>query len=241
MTPKLKTTTISPKICGLLHYEVTGYYYEIDGYLFRKYLNIINKNTKENNPNIIPDLMVIMMNPGSSYPINKNNNGRIETPAKPDATQSQIMKVMDDCGFNYARILNLSDLREHESKVLLSNIKRFDYKGIPHSIFDELRDADFNELFVKNIPVIFACGAYTELKKYAQKAMGKIKSKSPKCIIGLCKNDYDDNFVLRKIINYDWAFFHPLPHNKNKHQIWVDQIKAQMRVQDICNCKNQTN
>ena len=73
------------------NFKITGYYYEEQGYQFRKYLNI-----KKVNSNLIaPDLMVVMMNPGSSEPIDKNYNGRKETLAKPDKTQEQIMRIMD--------------------------------------------------------------------------------------------------------------------------------------------------
>lgn len=65
-----------------------------------------------------PDLMVVMMNPGSSYPLDGIDNNSIPSEADPDTTQQQIMKVMDAALFNYARILNLSDLRTPDSNEL---------------------------------------------------------------------------------------------------------------------------
>jgi hypothetical protein len=44
-------------------------------------------------------------------PLDIENNTK-ESLAIPDNTQSQIMKVMLNCNLQYARVLNLSDLRE---------------------------------------------------------------------------------------------------------------------------------
>lgn len=63
----------------------------------------------------VPDLMVVMMNPGNSKPINGIDNYNKKTEVIPDQTQNQIMRIMINCGFEYARILNLSDARETSS------------------------------------------------------------------------------------------------------------------------------
>jgi len=78
-------------------FKITGLYYEELGFKFRKYLDIKKIDTNL----IIPDLMVIMMNPGSSTALDGNNDGRAVTLAKPDNTQSQIMKVMLNSEFEY--------------------------------------------------------------------------------------------------------------------------------------------
>lgn len=50
------------------------------------------------------------MNPELSNP--KSGIKNIETITLPDNTQKQIMNIMKNCNFEYARILNLSDLKE---------------------------------------------------------------------------------------------------------------------------------
>ena len=140
-------------------FNITGLFYEIHGYKFRKYLNIKKKDSSK----IGPDLMVVMMNPGSSKPIDGIENNIIESKAIPDRTQDQIMKVMIAKNLEFARILNLSDIREPKSKLLFSKLLEMAIMGISHSIFDVNRKADFDSLFIKNVPVIFAWGVSKNL------------------------------------------------------------------------------
>lgn len=46
-------------------FTITGFYYEVQGIKFRKYLDI--KTIKPESKT--PELMVVMMNPGSSHPL----------------------------------------------------------------------------------------------------------------------------------------------------------------------------
>lgn len=86
---------------------ITGFFYENHGFKFRKYLDIKIVNSGCENP----DLMVVMMNPGSSRPIDGIEDNTKESLAIPDNTQNQIMKVMLNCNLQHARVLNLSDLK----------------------------------------------------------------------------------------------------------------------------------
>ena len=126
-------------------FNITGLFYKNKGYKFRKFLNIVKRNSNCQ----IPDLMIVMMNPGSSKPINGIDDYEIETETIPDRTQDQIMNLMNNCNFNYARILNLSDYRESKSKLFYSQIKEFQNHNIQHSIFSDYRKDDFNKLFIK--------------------------------------------------------------------------------------------
>ena len=99
-------------------YNYTGYFYTKEGYRLRSYLNIRKKSgwfaqglrrVKSRIGVDTPDVMVVMMNPGASSPLEGGDDGRAEYAAKPDLTQKQIARVMGHCGFSYARILNLSD------------------------------------------------------------------------------------------------------------------------------------
>ncbi len=186
-------------------FKVTGFFYQINRYKFRKYLNIKKHNSKRE----IPDLMVIMMNPGSSRPLHGSDKYCVEIEAVPDNTQNQIMRVMSNCNFEYARILNLSDLREPKSSVFYKKIDEIEKYKIAHSIFDDKRNSDFENLFVKNIPVIFAWGVNKKLKELATLAMNKIGIEK---YIGLKKE------------GVDFAFYHPLPPNYNKQKEWVEKI-----------------
>jgi len=193
------------------NFNITGYFYSIGEYSFRKFLNIKRKNST----NSKPDLMVVMMNPGSSKPIiNYKDIFDKEVPTIPDNTQSQIMRVMNNCDLNYARILNLSDLRESKSTELIKKIEHLKTEKIPHSIFDNSRKHDLDNLFVKNLPVICAWGVNPKLSELGAMAFNKIKNEK---IIGIKKASVEN------------AFYHPLPQNYNKQKEWVDIVSVNVK------------
>ena len=186
-------------------FQVSGLFYQENGYKFRKFLNIV----KYGSDKIKPDLMVVMMNPGSSKPKDGNENSKFETRAIPDNTQDQIMRVMENCDFEFARILNLSDLREPRSSVFYKKIEQLEKQKLSHSIFDVKRKADYEALFEKGIPVIYAWGVNKKLSELARMASKRIGEIHP---IGLNK----------KGVNY--AYYHPLPQNYTKQKEWAEMI-----------------
>jgi hypothetical protein len=193
-------------------FTITGFYYEEQGITFRKYLDI--KTIKPGSKN--PDLMVIMMNPGSSKPIDGIENNTKESLAIPDNTQSQIMKVMLNCNLQYARVLNLSDLREAKSSIFYKKIIELKRKGISHSIFDQNRQDDFDQMWVNNVPVIFGWGVSLNLMPLALKAMAACNASNP---YGILK------------ANTNWAFYHPLPPVHNKQLEWVTVVFKQLLLE----------
>ena len=142
-------------------FYISGLYYEIGEFKFRKYLNIKLKNSIKQRP----DLMIIMMNPGASRPLDAIDNNNLESEAIPDRTQDQIMKVMTACKLEYARVLNLTDIRDPKSNQMLLKLTELDQQGIPHSLFDSRRRNEFDALFIKNVPVILAWGVNKKLQK----------------------------------------------------------------------------
>jgi len=191
-------------------FKIAGLFYELNGFKFRKFLNIVRNNSSPKNP----DLMVVMMNPGSSRPINGDDNYNKESEAVPDRTQDQIIRLMNNCGFNYARILNLSDLREPKSSVFYNTINKLEYQNISHSIFDLKRSEDFEELFVTDIPVIYAWGVNKKLLNLAIQTINRIGETKP---IGLNK----EGLV--------YAYYHPLPQNYTKQKKWVEKITEMIK------------
>lgn len=184
-------------------FEVNGLFYENCGHLCRKYLDIKKSESEIKKP----DLMVVMMNPGSSSPEDGNDKNTVVSKAVPDPTQNQIMKVMDNCDFNYARILNLSDLREGNSKIFYSKLN--DSKDIPHSIFSDERIEDFKALFIKEIPIILAWGVNKKLETLATMAINRIQTNN---IFGLLKEGSDS------------AYYHPLPRKYKEQEEWCKDI-----------------
>lgn len=191
-------------------FKITGYYYNKYKYQFRKYLNIRRNNSPTDNP----DLMVIMMNPGGSKP--KIEKYDIETEAIADKTQLQIMKVMDNCSFNYARILNLSDLREPKSNVFYKMIPKLESENISHSIFNKKRTEELKGLFIGNITIVFAWGVNRKLKILANRVIDVLNVKEP---IGWNKKNNE--------------YYHPLPRSQKKQCEWVNRITSQIKNIEI--------
>ena len=195
---------------NLDNYKITGFYYTEGNYSFRKYLNIKKKDFKGSTP----DLMAIMMNPGSSEPLNKENNGRVETEAKPDHTQHQIIRTMEKFNLSYARILNLSDLREPKCMEFYKKIDQMNNEGINHSIFDKKRDDELINLYVKGVPVIYAWGVNKKLVSLAKSALLFTRT---------------ENSIGWKKSNYDFAYYHPLPRSFMKQIEWYENIDQIMK------------
>lgn len=191
------------------HFKITGLFYEIQGYKFRKYLDIKKVETTLKTP----DLMVVMMNPGSSRPLNNIDNSNVETEAMPDNTQSQIMQIMQICDFKYCRVLNLSDLREPKSNEFYKKMAELKFKSVAHSIFDKSRKVDFNNLWVSGVPVIYAWGVSDNLKPLALKAMQACNASNPYGILKASTN---------------WAYYHPLPPVYSKQEKWVNIVSQQL-------------
>ena len=193
------------------NFYITGLFYETNGYKFRKVLNIKKKESEL----IVPDLMVVMMNPGKSRPINGIDNSDIESEAIPDNTQSKIMQVMLICGFEYSRILNLSDVRETSCVKFYELISVFDKENIAHSIFDGRRKSDFDKYFVRGVKTILAWGVDNSLTELAKTAINKMGN---------------ENYYGLKKSKTEYAYYHPLPPNYYKQKEWVEKISEQIKT-----------
>ena len=189
-------------------FNITGLFYERAGYKLRKYLDIKKRGSKR----VKPDLMVVMMNPGSSKPLNGIDNSLVPAEAVPDNTQDQIIKVMNNLSFEYARVLNLSDLRTPQSNELFNFLKSADSLKVDHSIFSDSRKNELKKLFIKDVPVIYAWGVDRKLSKLAKKAIASLSVEKP---LGMVKE------------NSDFAFYHPLPRIYKDQIKWVEYISKQ--------------
>ncbi|GLX62609.1 hypothetical protein KMU_06490 [Proteus vulgaris] len=192
-------------------FEVTGLFYESNGFKLRKYLNIKRANITLDKP----DLMVVMMNPGSSYPLDGIDNNFFQSEAQPDTTQQQIMRVMDTVGFDYARILNLSDLRTPDSGQLYRFLKSDECSLVDHSIFSPNRQSELEQLFVRGVPVIFGWGVNKALVPLAKLAIEALCISNP---LGILKP------------NTSYSYYHPLPKIYAKQLEWVKHVIQSTRT-----------
>lgn len=191
-------------------FEVTGFFYEQCGYKCRKFLDIKRLESGVSQP----DIMVVMMTPGSSYPLDKIDNNTVASEAVPDKTQDQIMKVMNSAGFDYARILNLSDLRTPNSNDLYKFLKSEKSRIFPHSIFDDKRKIELDTLFVKGVPVIYGWGVNPALNSLVEMAVKTIKCDTP---IGIKKD------------RTEHSYYHPLPQVYQDQVEWVNKVTQMLK------------
>ena len=145
-------------------------------------------------------LLVVMLNPGSSKPPEENYNWPlistkqieklIQVPlvdAKPDKTQYQIMRVMNELKFSDAQIINIFDIREPKSKILLDNAKNGNIVR-EASIFSDSRQAELENYFTADTTVILAWGNTRTISDIEKIAIKKIKSLTDKIFMD-CSED----------------------------------------------------
>lgn len=175
-------------------YECTGYFYKIyDGNIelaqCRSVLDIRLIDSKEISR---PEALFIMMNPGTSIPleekINTNHvmidnfeikfNQADMVKAKPDDTQFRLMDIMEYKKWKYVRVINLSDIRQPKGKRAIQEIKTFENISLSmlHSIFSPQRDKELIEVLKvkQGAPIIGAWGAEDYLEIYANRCLKKV-------------------------------------------------------------------
>ncbi len=212
-------------------YQVFGHFYDLticDTTLnCRNTLEIRRNKTLEE----IPDIIVIMMNPGSSKPLDEKHvvkNYRFEgylkeknftlIPTKPDSAQYQIMRLMELNNWNFVRILNLSDLRNGNS----SNFKKEFKKALdvdtssPHCITHPKRKQELkNALISKTNKIIAAWGEVKELENSAKEILS-LKNE----VIGVPR----DNPIY---------FQYASPYYKEPKIKWLVEIQKLLKNQSI--------
>jgi hypothetical protein len=186
-------------------YGVRGDFYQWDCYECRRALDIVLQSSSVTDP----DFMVVMMNPGGSKPTaGQPTHGYLK--AGPDKTQDQIMALMRHAGFEYARILNLSDIREANSQLFRNELRKLG-SNQGHSIFDTSRAVEFQRLFVTGVPVLTAWGVHSDLKGLAKLAVNAIGAADVRAL---------------KKCGSTWANYHPLPFTQSDRVKWLNGAKA---------------
>ncbi|MBF0107983.1 MAG: DUF1643 domain-containing protein [Magnetococcales bacterium] len=197
----------------------------------RPVLELIRKDRLPEDPDrigrMIPDLLVVMMNPGSSHPLDPHYQPRHATtpeeidplgeriPTRPDNTQYQIMRILWARGLGHARVLNLSDLRETKSTrfvALFQDLERYP-KGSAHSLFSPERT---RERMIRmgqgaDIPVLVGWGRHPGLLPLARQCLDTLV---PERIIGVA------------IPGAPGLYAHPSPMMQYAKEAWVEAILA---------------
>src|SRR5215469_2387913 len=155
----------------------TAGFYELGSMHCRKWLDISIDRSEAK-----PDLTVIMMNPGSAKPDEKDgcevavDAGSVEV--KGDQTLYRIAALMRvNSGIKRIRVLNLSDFREADCKKFYGYLEDPVLNGMRHSIFCKEREADLRSMIGQGQPVLLAWGMSektSELKVIAIRRLREI-------------------------------------------------------------------
>jgi hypothetical protein len=124
-----------------------------------------------------PDLILIMLNPGSCSPKDHNCTG--ETEVALDQTLRRVAKLFKKIpSINWIRILNLSDLANPKSDEFFKKLKELENSNIfNHSIFDKSRESDFVNLVSENCNIYFACGTSKKAQPMLEKAIDRLNER----------------------------------------------------------------
>ncbi len=212
-----------------------GHFYEwvvMDGERARcrSVLEIVDMSISQENPSDIslmePDVVVIMMNPGSSHPKDIYHiDGEIEYPkdngsmrkelvlTQPDNTQYQVMRVAVAQGWKHIRVLNLSDLRDPKSGSFLQKVDALAeiMGGHTHSLFCRERTAECAHSLKRkgNTPVMLGWGQVPGLVPLAEQCMKRIDGEP------VCTVPSDVHPLLNS---------HPSPMLQSKKLQWLDSM-----------------
>lgn len=196
-----------------------AYYYQYRGKNARSVLEIFDRPcTLREAGRAVPDIIFVMMNPGSSKAFDSKTDVRKWTKGTesfvqvcPDATQSQTAKIMDRFGFKHGRILNLSDLIDTRSKEFYKLVR--EQSSFDHSIFSTGRKRELERYAGHKSPVIFAWGVSPSLRKLTEMATQAIRSGS-----GWHKGESDD----------PQRYYHAFPRTQQRRDQWLHEIELQL-------------
>jgi hypothetical protein len=164
------------------------------------------------------DLVVVMMNPGSSQPLPSMESHQGFVPTRPDNTQYQILRLMlraqaKGKTWRHARVLNLSDLRTPKSAELFVKLGQY-VRDPSHSMFSPQRQTELTRaLGPVATPVLRAWGLNPVLQPWAERALQALAGHP---VLGVSEGLT--------------AFRHPLPQRADLQKIWLDQVSVQIET-----------
>ncbi|MCK4565214.1 MAG: hypothetical protein KAU94_11135 [Verrucomicrobia bacterium] len=200
----------------------------------RSVLEIVDRSIDQEHPSDIslmePNVVVVMMNPGSSHPKDIYHiDGEIEYPqsggsmrkelvlTQPDNTQYQIMRIAVAKGWGHIRVLNLSDLRDPKSGSFLQRVEALSeiMGGRMHSLFCKERAAECTHSLVRKsgTPIMLGWGQDVGLVPMAEQCLKRIGGE-PVCTVA---SD------VHPLLNA-----HPSPMLQSKKLLWLESMLAEL-------------
>ena len=186
--------------------QFKAYFYELKNAQesnCRLYLEIRQDNLVQTGP----DLILVMLNPGSCKSEQMKYNEEIEV--TPDQTLHRVKSLIKTIpGLNWIRVLNLSDLINPKNNDFFKNLKEIEKTADQHhSIFDDSRFEVLKQYIRARDKVYLACGIHPDSSELVAKAKSKIRS------------------IGASILNKSDKYYHPLVRPNKKDIIdWRDQI-----------------
>jgi hypothetical protein len=214
-------------------YSVFGHFYSVElaskeVIECRSVLEIAAKDRKPKDHSelsaLSPDAVFVMMNPGSSRPLeNVRNHVRAKAihklaislvPTKPDTTQYQVMRLMEIRQWRHVRVLNLSDLRSAKSPEFIRLFQRLEReaKFDSHSIFSNARIDELSLKLPKSgkTPLVLAWGLSEKLNPLIDRCLSRFPPKSR--LKGLLEQGTTNKYR------------HPLPSLQRDKMIWLENM-----------------
>lgn len=177
------------------------------------------------------DAVFVMMNPGSSRPIVETDHvvssdgisvmtaGLV--PTVPDTTQYQVMRIMHYMGWQHARVINLSDLRDPKSGSFSQRYVQLESESgsKAHSVFSSQRSAELKQHLSRKPqgPIVCAWGVSDALNPLIERASAVLSFET--AAIGLLKSGHPGKY------------FHPLPSLQSQKEQWVAQMLELLHAQ----------
>ncbi len=224
-------------------FDIFGHFYSVilksgDKIDCRSVLEIVAKQNKPAERDAIlkqsPDAIFIMMNPGSSFPLEEVNNAFSEeqisqlavslVPTRPDTTQYQVMRVMHYCAWDHVRVLNISDMRDPKSGKFIERFRNIEkITGFQsHSIFSDDRTDELKSRLKKRTgaPIVCAWGVSADLDPLIQRCLAGISRMPARAdLAGLLKPGTDNKY------------FHPLPTLQKQKVKWVNDMLREIKTE----------
>ena len=200
----------------------------------RSVLEIVDGSILQENPSDIsllePDVVVIMMNPGSShpkdiyhmdqeieYPQNSDSMRKPLVLTQPDNTQYQVMRIAVAKGWKHIRVLNLSDLRDPKSGSFIQKVGALSeiMGGHTHSIFCDERVTECTHALKRKTatPILLGWGQDLGLLPLVEQCMKRI-AREPTCTV------VSD---VHPLLNA-----HPSPMLQSKKLQWLDNMLKEL-------------
>ncbi len=177
----------------------------------------------------LPDAVVIMMNPGSSKPVeNGDTESLLSMPlpanfvkplvlTRPDNTQYQIMRIMAAQNWRHVRVLNISDLRDPKSPDFMARTQKLAEfpGGGAHSLFSGERRAEREVMLRRQsgAPFIIGWGQNAGLIPLAEQCLN--------CIAG-------ERIITVPAGNHPALTAHPSPMLQSKKEEWLRTILTEL-------------